>query len=170
MEMLTFPEMVTFPDALVSAPPGMERDVAESVNVPFARMPPEMVRAAPTERLDAAVTVPVVTARLLKGWVMLTDALAPKETVDVWALKVAFAAVTVQLPFTMIAEDPAVIVPYAPMVTEAEVMARFEVTSVVAPDGVPAEFCTVKEAATTNPLVAIVYVGPTLPPESRVRL
>ncbi len=170
MEMLTLPDIVTFPDTLVSAPPDTESVAAESVNDPLARMPPDRVRVAPTVRLDAAITVPVVTVRLLKDWVMLMDALATKETVDVWAVKVAFAAVTVQLPFTVIVEDPAVIAPYVPRVTEPAVTDKFDVTRVVAPDGVPAEFCTVREAATTNPLVANVYVGPALPPESRVRL
>ena len=42
------------------------------------------------------------------------------------------------------------------MVTEPAVTAKFEVARVVAPDGLPAEFSTVKETATTSPLAAIV--------------
>ena len=109
--MLTFPEIVTLPDVLVNAPPDIVRAAADSVNVAFAKVPPEMVNVAPTAMLDAAVAVPAVTVRLLKNWVMLMDPLAAKETVELPAVKVALAAVAVQLPFTVIVEDPATTVP-----------------------------------------------------------
>lgn len=168
--MTTLPEIATFPDVLVSAPPESVRAPADKAKAAFANVPPETVSIAPTLRLDAAVAVPAVTERLLKDWVMLMEPLAPKETVEEPAVKVALAAVTVQLPFTVIEEAPATIVPKVPTVTEPAVTPKPIDARVVAPDGLPAEFKTVREAATTSPLVAIVYVGPALPPESRVRL
>ena len=168
--MFTLPEIVTVPDALVRAPPDSVSVAAVRVLVAFANEPPATVRVPPTEMFEAAVTVPVVIVRLLNDWVMLMEALAPNDTVELPAVKVALAAVTVQLPFAVIVEPLALIVPKVPIVTEPAATAKFEVARMVAPDGLPAEFCTVKEVATTSPLVAMVYVGPAGPPESRTRL
>ncbi len=87
-------------------------------------------------------------------------------------MKSAFEAVEVQLPLTVIVLLPAEIVPDEPIVNvpAVTVMARFDVASTVLPDGIPAEFCTVNEFATSSPLVAIVYVGPELPAVSSTRL
>lgn len=95
---------------------------------------------------------------------------APKETVLVPALNVAFAAVAVQLPLTVIAAAFAVTVPFVPMVTEAAVIPKFEadVSRTVLPVGLPIEFWIRRAPFVRTPWEAIVYVTPAATLESKV--
>jgi len=89
---------------------------------------------------------------------MLIVAAAVNTTVLVPAVKVAFAAVTVQLPPTLIVDPRARIVPFVPRVTEPAVKPRLEpeVSSIVFPVGDATEFRTVRRPVRVRAFVAIV--------------
>jgi hypothetical protein len=140
--MLTLPVTVPLPEVDVRAPPESVKVAAANVNVDFARVPPLTTRAAPTVVLAASVAVPALTVRLLNDCVMFTIAAAVKTTVLVPAVNVAFAAVTVQFPPTLIVEPFAVRVPRVPRVREPAVIPRFpaDVVRIVLPVAPPAVF------------------------------
>jgi hypothetical protein len=63
-DMFTLPEVVTLPEVEVRAPPLRVRATVERVVVPFANVPPDTVRVAPTVMFEPIVAVPAVTVRL----------------------------------------------------------------------------------------------------------
>jgi hypothetical protein len=141
-ETFTFPETVALPEVDVRVPPESARFAVERVNVDFASVPEETVNVALTVVFAARVDVPAPTVRLLNAWVMVIVAVAVNVTVLVPAAKVAFAAVTVQFPPTLIVDPFAVSVPRVPIVTEPAVMPRLDpdVVRIVFPVGLAAVF------------------------------
>jgi len=101
---------------------------------------------------------------------MFTVALATKTTVDVPPAKVAFAAVTVQLPPTVMVEAPADSVPRIPTVTAPAVTASPDVSRTTLPVGLPTEFWMSRVPPIRRPFAAIVYVIPAAAVVSSVRL
>jgi len=83
---------------------------------------------------------------------------APNATVEVPALNVAFAALEVQLPLSVIVEAFAVSVPFAPIVRPAIVTARLlaPVVRTVFPVGLAALFWIVSVPPQLRGFVAIV--------------
>ena len=88
----------------------------------------------------------------------MTVAAAVKTTRLVPAMKVAFAAVAVQLPPALIMEAWARSVPFVPRVTEPAVMPKLEpeVSRTVLPVGEATEFRIVRSPVIVNPFVDIV--------------
>ena len=152
------PVTVPLPEVDVRAPPESVRVAADKVKVDFAKVPPLTVRVALTVVLAASVTVPALTVRLAKGWVMFTAAVVVNATVLLPAVNVAFAAVTVQLPPTLMVEPFAMRVPLVAMTMEPAVMPRFaaEVVKIVLPVAPPVVFWTVKRPERVSALLAIV--------------
>ena len=157
-ETATLPEMLTFPEVLVRAPPERVSAARTIVKVVFARTPPDTARAAFTVRLEARVAVPAATVRLLNACVMVVVAAAVNTTVLVPAVKVALAAVTVQAPPTLIVDPSATRVPFVPSVTEPAVIPRLpaEVSRAVFPVGTAVEFWIVRRPARVSGFVDIV--------------
>lgn len=157
-----FPLTVTSPDVLVMAPPDRVTVLSVMALVPFARVPPETVRTAATDRAEPSEAVPVATVMLLKGCIIATVVEAVKITVLVPETNVAFGAVALHAPPTLMVEPRARSVPLVPRVTEPAVMPRFAavVSRMVFPVGVVVELRTVRSPPTLRAFVASVYVMP----------
>lgn len=173
--MLTFPVSATVdvpvrrPPPTVSPPCAVRAKlVALVLRVPLTVRRPVTVRAAPR------VLVPALWVMILKLCVAarVIDPVAPKTTVDVPLFQVAFAAVEVQLPLTVIVEAFAVSVPFVPIVMPPAVMARLPapVVRTVFPVGPPTLFWIVRRPPQRRAFVAIVYVMPLPRLVSRTRL
>lgn len=161
-EMFTVPLTPTFPEVLVIEPPERTRPPRVIVLVPLANVPPEAVRVAFAVRAEASVSVPAARFRLLKAWVMVSVPVAVKATRLVPAVNVAFAAVAVQLPPTLIVAPSARSVPLMPRVTDPALIPRFaaEVSRVVFPVGVAVVLRMVSGPESVRALVAMVYATP----------
>lgn len=88
----------------------------------------------------------------------MTVVKAEKTTVLVPAVNVAFAAVTVQLPPTLIVDPSATRVPFVPSATEPAVTPKLEidVSRTVFPVGEATELRTVRSPDTVRAFVASV--------------
>ena len=137
------------------------------LSVPLTVSKPVTVSAAPN------VLVPAPWVMLLKlcPAASVIVPVAPKTTVEVPLFNVAFAAVEVQLPLSVIVDTFAVSVPFVPIVMPALVTARLPtpVVRIVFPVGPTTLFWIVSVPPELSGFVAIVYVIPATAVVSSVR-